>query len=106
MRKSIMVAVATTLAFGGMLTIDSSPGFAKKRPLQAPYFGYNRDFSYDITTKKPLEGYEGPAGPGLSGYCSYHKIPVRKCVAGKNGKQRCFAAAWTLHQFCNVDPVF
>lgn len=69
-----------------------------------PHIVAGQSFSYDVITKHPTEGYEGPIGSPLQGgYCSYHKYPVRKCSTASNGQRRCKAAAWRLHQFCTFD---
>ena len=103
MRKNILTAMIVLIAGAVLMPAASLAG---KLPLRGPVFGFSHDYSYDVITKKPIDGYEGPPGPGISGYCSYYKIPIRKCVVASNGKQHCYAAAWTLHQFCNTDSIY
>ena len=103
MRTKILAAAAAVIASAVLLPALAE---ASKLPLRGPVIGFGGNYSYDVITKRPTEGYEGAPGPGINGFCSYYKIPIRKCIVASNGKKRCYADAWRLHQFCNTDPIF
>lgn len=46
--------------------------------------------------KNAHEGFEGSTG---NAYCSYRKVPKRRCFS-KNGKRSCKVVGWKLKQIC------
>ena len=74
---------------------------ASAQDVPEPFPAHRRTDGYtyyrEYTSQRPLHGHEGffGTGPRLR-YCSYIRIPNRKC---RNGK--CGVTSWTLQQSCN-----
>lgn len=83
----------------GLVACAGLLGWSSVSVTPADAKGKGRDFySQDYEFDGPKHGYEGRA-PSGDGYCSYQRIPNRKCT-WVNGKERCKVVSWTLRQTC------
>ncbi len=56
---------------------------------------YQQTYEFD----QPMHGYEGRAAVGNK-YCSYKRLPIRKCWTTSSGGEKCKIVKWQLEQTC------
>lgn len=60
-----------------------------------------RSYQWTYDTKRRQRGYEGYIGVGpFSIYCSYYRVPRRRCTYSRSGRERCRTKGWRLVQRC------
>ena len=58
-------------------------------------------YQWTYDADKRHRGYEGYAGVGPNApYCSYWRMPKRKCTKLKSCKKRCRTVGWTVTENC------
>ncbi len=90
-------SITKTVTFA--LTLALTAGAIALGTTTADAGGKGKDiFVQDYKFDKAMHGYEGHAAGGY--YCSYQRLPDRKCTYTASGKEICKVVGWTLRQRC------